>query len=292
MNRSFTFIIVIFSFFISTHLNKFDIFFYKTEFDFPEHQIVLYPLYPSLSAPSALVAEVSTGKIILAKNEKEVRPIASITKIVTALTILKSNLPLDEEIEILEEDIDTLKGSTSHIPTGAIFTRSELLNLALMSSENRAALALARTSKGGTYFFKRDMNRICKALNANDSYFVDPAGLSPMNVSSCIDLFKLARAAYCKEIIRDFSTRDDILFKSIKGKFKRYFGNTNSFTVNKEYHIKLSKTGYILESGRCILLVFEIKGKDYIVILLGEKTVGARDKDIELIRKWLLEVVK
>lgn len=291
MNRPLTIFLTIFSFLIFPDLNKFDIFLYKTEFDFPEPQIVLCPLYPPLSAPSALVAEISTGKIILVKNEKEVRPIGSITKIVTALTILKSNLPLDEEIEITEEDKDTLKGSTSHIPTGTSFTRSQLLNLALMSSENRAAISLARTSKGGIYFFVRDMNRICQALNAKESYFVDPAGLSPMNVSCCLDLLKLARAAYCKEIIRDFSTRDNILFEAKNRKFKRYFGNTDSFTKNDKYVVKLSKTGYILESGRCILLVFEVKAKDYILILLGEKSVAHRDEDIEQIRKWLNDVI-
>lgn len=277
---------------IPLYLNRFDFYFYKTEYDFPKPQLALFPLSPSLYAPSALVAEISSGKIILAKNEKEVRPIASITKIVTALTVLNSKLDLSEELEITEEDIDTLKGSTSHIPTGTKFTRLELLNLALMSSENRAALCLARNYNGGTYFFVRDMNRICQTLGSRESYFVDPTGLSPMNVSNCLDLLNLARAAYCKEIIRDFSTRDNILFEGKNKKFKRYFGNTDSFAVDPNYSVKLSKTGYILESGRCIVLALEANGKDYLIILLGEKSVAQRDEDIRITFKWLSDVVR
>lgn len=291
MKRAYLSLVSLFFLLIPSSLNTFDFFFYETEYDFPKPHLALFPLSPSLYAPSALVAEISSGKIILAKNEKEIRPIASITKIVTALTVLNSNQNLSEEIEITEEDLDTLKGSTSHIPTGTTFTRGELLNLALMSSENRAALCLARNYRGGTYLFVRDMNRICYALGSKESYFVDPTGLSPMNVSNCLDLFNLARAAYCKELIRDFSTRDDIFFEAKNRKFKRYFGNTDSFVVDPKYSVKLSKTGYILESGRCILLALEMKGKDYLIILLGEKSVAQRDEDIKTIFKWISDVV-
>lgn len=273
------------------YLNTFDFFYYKTEYDFPEPHLALFPLSPTLYAPSALVAEISTGKIVLTKNEKEVRPIASIAKILTALVVLNSAQNLSEKLEITEDDRDILKGSTSHIPTGTVFTRGELLNLALMSSENRAALCLSRNYKGGVYFFVRDMNKICDVLGARESYFVDPTGLSPMNVSNCLDLFIFARAAYCKEVIRDFSTRDDILFEAKNKKFSRYFGNTNSFTVDPKYSVKLSKTGYILESGRCILLALEVSGKDYLIILLGEKSVAERDEDVRTIFRWLSDVV-
>mgnify|MGYP005843121461 CR=1 FL=1 len=289
------FLSLIFSFFLLVfqfQLNSPDCFFYQTEFDFPPLTYQIYPIYPSIYAPSALVVEVSSGKILLAKNEREVRPIASLTKIVTAMTVLNSKQNLREELEITEKDLDTLKGSTSHIPNGSVFTRGELLNLTLMSSENRAAICLARNYKGCYYNFVKDMNRLCQALKASDSYFVDPAGLSPMNFSNCIDLFYLARAAYCKEIIRDFSTRDDILFESKRTNFKRYFGNTNSLVIDPKFCVKLSKTGYILESGRCLVLIFEIKGKDLILILLGEKSIAHRNEDAEIVRKWLLDIVK
>jgi serine-type D-Ala-D-Ala endopeptidase (penicillin-binding protein 7) len=271
-------------------LNINDTYFYQTEYDFPKENYSLSPMNPYLNASSVIVGETGSGKVIIAKNENETRSIASVTKLVTALTVLNGKQNLDEPLEITDADIDTLKGSTSHIPSGAIYTRRELLNLALMSSENRAALCLARNYKGGTNFFVRDMNRLCLALGTKNSYFVDPAGLNPLNVSSASDLFKIVRAAYCKEIIRDFSTRDDLLFESRTGKFKRYFGNTNDIVVNKNWTIKLSKTGYILEAGRCLALVFEANGRDYAMILLGETSVGKRDNDAETVRKWILEV--
>ncbi|MCX7831077.1 MAG: serine hydrolase [Acidobacteria bacterium] len=292
MKQVATFLFSIILSLISIDLDLLDFFVYKTEYDFPKPYYALLPLIPSISAPSALVAEISSGKIILARNEKEVRPIASLTKMVAALTLLYSNQDLSEELIITEDDIDSIKGSTSHIPTGTAFTRMELLNLALMSSENRASLCLARNYRGGSYFFVRDMNRLCQALNAKESYFVDPTGLSPMNVSNCLDLFHITRAAYCKEILRDFSTRDDLLFKSKNSKFQRYFGNTDKFVTDIRFNIKFSKTGYILESGRCIVLVFEAKSKDYFLALLGEKSVAHRDEDVEIIARWVNDVVE
>jgi serine-type D-Ala-D-Ala endopeptidase (penicillin-binding protein 7) len=292
MKTIFTVAIIVFGFISSQKLNISDRYAFKADYDFPTEKYSLSSINPYLNAPSVLVGETVSGKIIIAKNENETRSIASVTKLVTALTILNKKQDLDEPLEITAADIDTLKGSTSHIPDGAIFTRGELLNLALMSSENRAALCLARNYPGGTAYFALDMNRLCHSLGTKNSYFVDPAGLNPINVSSAADLFKIVRAAYCKEIIRDFTTLDDVRFQSKTGKFRRYFNNTDSMVTDFTWNVKLSKTGYILEAGRCLALVFEVNGKDYTMILLGESSVAHRDNDAETIKKWVKEVIK
>ena len=291
MRTFFSVLLIALSFISARKLNLFEDYLYRVEYSFPEAKMSLGPINPYLNAASVIVGETASGRIVIAKNENETRSIASVTKLVTALTILNGGQDLDEELEITEADWDTIKGSSSHIPHGAVFTRGELLNLALMSSENRAALCLARNYKGGTHIFVRDMNRLCRALGADNSYFVDPAGLSPVNICTASDLFTIVRAAYCKELIRDFSTRDDLLFASRSGKFRRYFGNTNNIVVNDKWTVKMSKTGYILEAGRCLALVFEVKGKDYAMVLLGEPSVDQRDNDAETIRKWIEDVV-
>jgi len=292
MKNFFSALVIVLSFLSAPKLNVFDHYDYRAEYSFPRETFSLGPVTPYLQAASALVGETASGKIIIAKNENDTRSIASVTKLVTALTVLNGGQSLDEHLTITEADWDTIKGSSSHIPHGAVFTRGELLNLALMSSENRAALCLARNYKGGTYFFVRDMNRLCREIGADNSYFVDPCGLSPVNVSTASDLFRIVRAAYSKEIIRDFSTRDDLLFTSREGRFRRYFGNTDDLVVSSKWNVKMSKTGYILEAGRCLALVFEVNGKDYAMILLGETSVGKRDNDAEAIRKWIEDVIK
>lgn len=292
MKKVFFTSLIIFSIIATKNANLFDYYKYDKKYYLKEITFHLFPLYPSISAKSYLVGEISSGKVLMAKNENEPLPIASITKIVSALTLLNSNQNLNEVLEIKEEDKDTLKGSTSYIPTGTSFTRGELLNLALMSSENRAMLCLARNYKGSLYFFVRDMNRLVNTLSLKNSYFVDPCGLSPFNISTAIDLFEIGRNGYLNDTIRDFTTRDDLLFTAKNNHFRRYFGNTNDLVVNKNWNIKMSKTGYILEAGRCLLLAFEVKGVDYLLILLNEPSIYHRDQDAERIKMWLEEVVK
>ncbi len=292
MKKAFIFIILFVSFAISSNSNPFDFFLFQKKFNFGKLYYDVGAMTPSLYAKSAIVGEIANGRIFISKNEKETLPIASLTKLLTALTILNGKQDLDELLEITDEDIDTVKNSTSHIPTGTFLTRGELLNLALMSSENRCALCLARNYKGGFYFFTRDMNRIAQSIGANNSYFVDPCGLAPLNVSTALDLFEIGRQAYSEDLIRDFTTRDDILFESKGKKFKRYFGNTNDIVIRKDWIVKMSKTGYTLEASRCLILAFEVKGVDYLLVLLGENSLWQRDKDAETIKKWIEDVIR
>lgn len=292
MKKSLTFFLIILFFLIRKDFPFWDYYHYKPKFDFPEIKYELYPIIPYIHSPSYLVAEIQNQRILLCKNEKEVRPIASITKLITAIVVLESKLSLNEILEITEKDVDTIKGSSSHLINGVKFERKELLNLALMSSENRAALSLARNHRGGIHFFIKEMNAFCQSIGANDSYFVDPTGLSPYNVSTALDLLKIGTIAYTYDEIRNLSTSNEVMFESKGKNFRRTFYNTNSFITDERLNVKMSKTGYILESQRCIIMVLEINKKDYMIILLGTDSIEKRNEDIRNIYKFLSEVLR
>ena len=240
-----------------------------------------------LRSSSALVLDADTGEVVIDKNADAVTPIASITKLMTAMVILDRNLDLNQRIVISREDTDALKGTRSRLRPGAILTRGELLLIALMASENRAAAALGRTYPGGLEPFVAAMNAKAAALDMRDSRFVDPTGLSPQNVSSARDLVKLVRAAHEYPVIRDFTTRDRANVRvSDRGRPLSYH-NTNGLVRAHRWDVELSKTGYISEAGRCLVMRVKLASKDLIVVLLDSWGRQSRIGDANRIKKWV-----
>lgn len=239
----------------------------------------------TLRSASALVQDAQTGEIVFDKNSDAVVPIASITKLMTAMVILDRGLDLDQRIVLSRDDVDTLKGTRSRLRTGAALTRSELLLLALMASENRAAAALGRTYPSGTEAFVVSMNAKAESLGMTDSHFVEPTGLSPANVSSARDLAKLVAAAHGYPLIREYSTTE----KATVSAFGRplHFRNTNGLVRSSQWEIGLSKTGYISEAGRGLVMRVHVASKDLIVVLLDSWGRQSRIGDANRIKRWL-----
>jgi D-alanyl-D-alanine endopeptidase (penicillin-binding protein 7) len=238
-----------------------------------------------LRSNAALVIDAATGEIVIDKNGDKLTPIASITKLMTAIVILESGLDLEAPVALSREDVDLKKGSRSRLRTGASLSRDDLLLIALMASENRAAAALGRSYPGGTQAFVAAMNEMALELEMNDTRFVDPTGLSAGNVSSARDLAKLVRAAHGYPLIREYSTRDKATV--LAGKQKMNYRNTNGLVRNSHWEIDLSKTGYISEAGRCLVMQVRLASKDLIVVLLDSWGKHSRVGDANRIRKWL-----
>ena len=240
-----------------------------------------------LRSSSALVLDADTGEVVIDKNADAVTPIASITKLMTAMVILDRGLDLNQRIVISREDTDALKGTRSRLRPGSILTRGELLLIALMASENRAAAALGRTYPGGLEPMVAAMNAKAAALDMRDSRFVDPTGLSPNNVSSARDLVKLVRAAHEYSQIREFSTKDRAIVRvSERGRPLSYH-NTNGLVRAHRWDVELSKTGYISEAGRCLVMRVKLASKDLIVVLLDSWGRQSRIGDANRIKKWV-----
>lgn len=238
-----------------------------------------------LRSAVALVQDASSGETILAKNPEAVLPIASITKLMTAMVILESGLELGRRVAISSEDMDTLKGTRSRLRPGTVLTRDELLLLALMASENRAAAALARTYPGGSEVFVATMNARARALGMADTRFADPTGLSADNVSSAQDLARLVQAAHGYPLIREYSTRETGTVRSFGRTLA--FRNTNGLLRSAAWDIGLSKTGYISEAGRCLVMRVRVASRDLVVVLLDSWGRHSRIGDANRIRKWL-----
>ena len=238
-----------------------------------------------LRSATALVQDASTGEIVINKNADSVTPIASITKLMTAMVLIDRGLDLDARIVVSREDVDFKKGTRSRLQPGAILTRNELLMLALMSSENRAAQALGRTYPGGVQAFVAAMNAKAAALGMTDSHFVDPTGLSANNVASAHDLAKLVRAAHEYPLIREYSTREKHTVM-VHGR-PLQFRNTNGLVRSTQWEIGLSKTGYISEAGRCLVMQVRLASKDLIVVLLDSWGKQSRVGDANRIKRWL-----
>jgi len=240
-----------------------------------------------LRSSSALVLDASTGEIVVDKNSDEITPIASITKLMTAMVILDRHLDLEQSIVISRDDIDSLKGTHSRLRPGNMLKRRDLLLLALMASENRAAAALGRTYPGGLEPFIAAMNAKAASLGMHDSRFVDPTGLSPYNVSSARDLAKLVRAAHDYSVIRDFTTRSSTTVRvSERGRPLTYV-NTNSLVRAHRWDVGLSKTGYISEAGRCLVMRVRLASRDLIVVLLDSWGRYSRIGDANRIKRWV-----
>jgi len=240
-----------------------------------------------LRSSSALVLDADTGEIVIDKNADAVTPIASITKLMTAMVILDRGLDLDQRIVISREDTDSLKGTRSRLRPGNILTRGELLLIGLMASENRAAAALGRTYPGGLEPFVAAMNAKAAALDMRDSRFVDPTGLSPNNVSSARDLVKLVRAAHEYAVIREYSTKDRAIVRASERGRPLSYHNTNGLVRAHHWDVELSKTGYISEAGRCLVMRVKLASKDLIVVLLDSWGRQSRIGDANRIKKWV-----
>jgi D-alanyl-D-alanine endopeptidase (penicillin-binding protein 7) len=239
----------------------------------------------ALRSSSALVQDAETGEIVYGKNAEAVVPIASITKLMTAMVVLDAGLDLDEKITLSREDAVQMKGSRSRLRTGLSLTRGELLLLALMSSENRAAAALGQSYPGGLEAFVDAMNEKAATLEMHDSRFVEPTGLSPANVSTASDLAKMVRAAHDYPLIREYSTKSRATVRA-SGRALQY-GNTNGLVRSSYWEIGLSKTGYISEAGRCLVMQVRLAEKDLIVVLLDSWGKQSRIGDANRLRKWL-----
>ena len=240
----------------------------------------------NLKSTSALVLDQSGQRVLYAKNIDWVVPIASITKLMTALVVLDSGLPLDERITISKEDRDGLKGTRSRLAVGMTVTREDLLRLALMASENRAAAALARAYPGGTSAFVAAMNQKAVKLGMWHSRFVDGTGLSNGNVANAQDLSRLVGAAHQHPLIREYTTDTQYTVRLANGR-KMQFSNSNRLVRNSGWDIGLSKTGYISEAGRCLVLQAQIAATPVIIVLLDSWGHLTRLADANRIKKWI-----
>lgn len=258
-----------------------------------------------LLSAAALVVDQKSGEALYAKNEAIPTSIASITKLMTAMVTLDAGLPLDEEITISEEDVDRLKGTGSRLPLGTRLTRNELLHLALIASENRAAAALSRAYPGGREAFIATMNRKARNLGMHDSLFVDGTGLNSLNRATAMDLAKMVDAAYRYPLIRQISTATaydvglpgkHVVKVREHGKVRKVtrevtrnvaFNNTNALTRSEDWQIGVSKTGFINEAGKCLVMQAKIADRPVIIVLLDSWGTWSRFGDANRIRKWL-----
>lgn len=238
-----------------------------------------------VQSAAALVLDQSTGTVLFEKNAGAVLPIASITKLMTAMVTLDSTPSLSERLTVSEDDVDTLKGTRSRLRVGTNLTREEMLRLALMSSENRAASALAGNFPGGREEFIAAMNRKAQDLGLQDTHFSDPTGLTAANVSSARDLVKMVAAAHQYPLIREFTTATEYDVK-IAGR-THSFHNTNSLVKSATWDIGLSKTGYISEAGKCLVMQAWLNNKPTIIVLLDSLGKMTRIGDANRIKRWV-----
>ena len=238
-----------------------------------------------LKSGVALVLDQDTDEILFSKNSAAVLPIASLTKLMTAVVVTEAQLPLDETITITDEDIDIEKGSRSRLRVGTQLRREEMLHLALMSSENRAAHALGRSYPGGLNAFVVAMNQKARVLGMNDTRYVEPSGLSSRNQSSAHDLAILVKAAHEVQIIRELSTSPEYMVEV--GNRPVQFRNTNGLVKSPDWEIGLQKTGYISEAGRCLVMQAKLAGRHLIMVFLDSAGKYSRIGDAERVRHWL-----
>lgn len=238
-----------------------------------------------LGSRHAIVVDEQSGEILFQKNATDIVPIASITKLMTAMVVLDARLDMHEPITIADADVDTIKNSSSRVPVGAVLTRHTLLELALMSSDNRAAHALARTYPGGLPAFRVAVRNKAMELNLRRTNIEEPTGLSPYNTSTASDLARMTMAAaHYPEIERITTAAGDLI--DIEGKLRHYH-NTNQLVSDRNWTILLSKTGFTREAGRCIVMRVRAAGRDAIMVLLNAKEKTARTADANTLHRML-----
>ncbi len=236
-----------------------------------------------LNSSVALVVDQETSEVLFSKNDTAVLPIASLTKLMTGLVIADANLALDEQITITEEDATVYRNS--RLAVGTTLSRGEMMHLALMSSENRAANALGRTFPGGPEQFVRLMNAKARELGMRDTRYVEPTGLSSQNQSSARDLATLVSVAYERPILRSLSTSPSHQLEL--GHRTLQYNNSNRLIRNPEWEIGLQKTGYISEAGRCLVMQAKVAGRKLIMVFLDSAGKLSRAQDAERVRRWV-----
>jgi serine-type D-Ala-D-Ala endopeptidase (penicillin-binding protein 7) len=239
----------------------------------------------SLNSSVALVADADTQEVLYAKNPHVVLPIASLTKVMTVVVTREAGLDLDELITITADDIDYYKNTRSRLKPGTQFTRRELIHLALMASENRAASALGRSYPGGMAACVAQMNRRAKALQMINTNFAETTGLSVDNKSSANDLARMVLHAQHFPLIRQFSTDPQFSVSTDRGELS--FRNTNRLIKQKEWDIQVQKTGFINEAGRCLVMQAKVGGRNLVIVLLDALGSKARFADAERIREFV-----
>jgi len=240
---------------------------------------------PDLRSSSALVLDTTHQSVLYSRKAEMAAPIASITKLLTVLVVADAGQPLDEPIQLTTEDRIVGKGASSRLVLGTTLTRGDLIHLALMSSENRAAHALGRNYPGGLPAFVQAMNAKARRLGMTSAHFVDPAGLSSDNVASAEDLSKLVIAASENPVIREYST--DPGYEVKVGRKRLQFHNTNALVNNPTWNIIVQKTGYISEAGRCLVMQAVIQGRTVVIVLLNSVGKNTRVADAVRIRRWM-----
>ncbi|NNM79775.1 MAG: D-alanyl-D-alanine endopeptidase [Gallionella sp.] len=243
-------------------------------------------LNPHVQSNIALIVDEQTQQVIYDKHAELVAPIASITKLMTAMVILDAKLPMDEVVSVATDDQDRLKGTHSRLRIGMTFTRSEMLQMALMASENRAASALARSYPGGMVAAVAAMNAKAKQLGMTSTKFFDPTGLNSDNVSTAHDLVKMVAAARTYPLIHQYTTTASTSIEGWRGRELR-FHNTNPLVRNASWNIGVSKTGFINEAGRCLVMQATIKQRPVIIVLLDSWGKRTRVGDANRIKKWM-----
>lgn len=240
-----------------------------------------------LASGNVLVLDTRSGQPIYSKNADDVTPIASITKLMTAMVVIDANQPLNQDIEITQDDVDTLRHSHSRLPVGSSLPRGQLLHLALMSSDNRAAHALGRSYPGGLGALVTEMNTRAAVLGMKRTHFVEPTGLSDENVSTANDLAKMVNASSQYELIQRYTTNTQFYVQLRPSGRMLEFRNTNALTKSDNWDIRVSKTGYIQEAGRCLVMMANIASRDVAIVLLDSFGSHTRTTDAMRVKYWL-----
>jgi D-alanyl-D-alanine endopeptidase (penicillin-binding protein 7) len=253
----------------------------------PEKSAV--PASLRLASGSVMVVDTSTGRTLVAKNADQQRPIASITKLMTAMVVLDAGPSMQEIITVTNDDIDHLKHTTSRLPVGTQLSRHEMLRLALMSSENRAASALSRHYPGGRQAFIKAMNDKAAQLGMPNTRFYDPTGLTPRNVSTAGELVKMVQAASNYDLIREFTTTParEVALRPRTSPLQYKNSNVLVQKVNKNWDIKVSKTGYIAEAGRCLVMIANLANRQSVMVMLDSEGKLSPVGDANRLRKWI-----
>ncbi len=240
---------------------------------------------PKLKSNSVFIVDPSDSSILYSRHSDVAAPIASITKLMTALVVLDAKQPLDEPLEITEADRDLPKAGYSRLTIGTVLTRGDLMHLALMSSENRAAHALGSNYPGGPGALVAAMNAKAAALGMTSAHFVDPTGLSSENVASPEDLSKLVIAASQNSIIREYSTDRSYAVRVHRRLVE--FRNTDNLVANPTWNIIVQKTGYIAEAGKCLVMEAVIEGRNVVIVLLDSLGKYTRVADAKRVKSWM-----
>lgn len=244
----------------------------------------------TVKSPKAIVYDAESGDIIYQKKAREKSSIASLTKLMTAMVIIDSNLDLDKKITITKNDFDKIKGTTSRLWLGSELSRKELLSIALIASDNRAASAISNSYPGGKKAFVQAMNVKAKQLGMDDTLFADPTGLDKNNISTAIDLVKMTQAAQQYPLIRELSTLSYYEAHIKNKKIKLNYNNTNLLVRQGLWNIDISKTGYIREAGKCLIMQTTVMDKPIIMVFLKSYGKYTRTADAKRVKKWLESV--